>query len=151
MKPRFRITYCLTSPFHEKRRQPLERVGTGYSGSLWLFSIPHAMIGFEKSDFSLTLKQGFWQCLAVGLSPSKPQATRVLKEKCPQEFSGDSSNGDGAGQGHGIQLHITMCFPKRWSSVSTDTKQAYHGLEKRTDDYGHIKFIIVCYCFISFY
>lgn len=35
--------------------------------------------------------------------------------------------------------------------MSTDTKQAYHGLEKRTDDYGHIKFIIVCYCFISFY
>lgn len=118
MKPRFRITYCLTSPFHEKRRQPLERVGTGYSGSLWLFNIPRAMIGFEKSDFSLIFKQGFWQCLAVGLSPSKPQATRVLKEKCPQEFSGDSSNGDGARQGHGIQLHIIMCFPKRWSSCA---------------------------------
>lgn len=151
MKPRFWITYCLTSPFHEKRRQPLERGGTGYSGSLWLFSIPRAMIGFEKSDFSLTLKQGFWQCLAVGLLSSKPQTTWVLKEKCPQEFSGDSSNGDGARQGHGIQLHITMCFPKRWSSVSTTTKQVYHGLEKRKDDYDHIKFIIVCYCFISFY
>lgn len=79
MKPRFRITYCLTSSFYGKRRQPLERAGTGYSGSLWLFNIPHAMIGFEKSDFHLTFKQGFWQCLAVGYHLQNPKLHKFLK------------------------------------------------------------------------
>lgn len=79
MKPRFQITYCLTASFCEKRSQPLERAGTGYSGALWLFNIPCTMIGFEISDFSLTFKQGFWQCLAVGYRLQNPKLHEFLK------------------------------------------------------------------------